>query len=438
MPTVPEALIGPPLAGLEHIQFGHFSDNNRTPTQKEYWTEAQSLFEAKKYTESLQVFLQYLFDKKEAAVAWHTTDDGILHFELSQGTRLISGTFDGRFLHAAAPLARTRKAGTAVMRRLLELNYELRYTSVGMSSDGIFYLVFDTDAETASPHKLFAGLEELAIKADRQDDSLLTDFKDLEVVGEAIIEPLSEQELKTKELAFRNWIQHALQMADTFDVDTYAGAIAELYLTTIYRLDFLLSPDGRLMLEIERISGLYWRQKDKAVVLRNREIKAALEQLLQWPSEDLRQCLHRTRSTFSLTDNPQPDKMRDHITGSLRSSETYEARHQKQLAACLLEYGPLYNLYLYSMPDVIRDLSIVLFAVWHPRYFNDLGLEKPFYDIQTHKLSEKHIKDTVQALIKPWKETFPSLAFDLSKVSFRSRYEFGRSYAAQLAQVIIQ
>lgn len=435
---VEERLSGPPFAGIEQVQFGHYSDNNRTPDQKSLWGAAEQLFNEGKYLRSIETLLRYLNNEKQNPVLWSVDEKGKLHFRIAQGSSLVKGTFDGAFVHACVPLARTDAPGTAVMRRLLELNYELRYTSVGLDEKGIFHFVFDTDAATASPYKLFEGLEELAIKADRQDDSLLSDFADLKPSPRAPVEALSAQELDAKWKAFKTWIGRALRLADSFDNDTYAGAIAHVYLCTVYELDFLLSPDGRLMLELERISGLYWKQKEgTSLVWRNSQMRSALEALLKWKKEDLAACLHRTRSTFSLTDNPRPEKMRDNILTALRDADTYQSRRQPELALKLVLFGPLYNRYLYSLPDVISNLTLILCAVAHPRYFADLGLEKPFYNADTGDLDEGHIKATVRALIARAKEAFPSVAFDLSKVDFSDRFLFGKTYAAQLAQVII-
>lgn len=435
---VEERLTHPPLEGIAHIRFGHYSDNNRTPAQKSLWGEAEKLFEAEHYKESIEMLLRYLYDEQEKAVTWTTDKEGILHFRIAQGSSLVKGTFDDAFIHACVPLARAENPGTAVMRRLLELNYELRYTSVGLDDKGIFHFVFDTSAATASPYKLFEGLQELALKADRQDDSLLSDFSGLKPMPRAPVEKLPDDELEAKWKAFQRWIQHSLDLAASFDNDTYAGAIAHIYLCTIYKLDFLLSTDGRLMLELERISGLYWKQKEgTALVLRNQQMRAALTALLSWTKEDLSASLHRTRNTFALTDNPRPEKMRDNILTALRDADTYQSRQQGELALKLIAFGPLYNRYLYSLPDVVSNLTLILCAVLHPRYFADLGLKQAFFDPETNKLDQDLIKATVRALIASGKEAFPNLALDLSQVNFNDRFIFGKTYAAQLAQLVI-
>ncbi len=426
-----------PFSGLEEMQWGHYSDNNRTPEQKALWGEADVLFNEEKYAEALETFLHYLRDE-EGSVSWHKDEtDGKLHFQIAQGSSFIEGVFDGAFIHACVPLASSPNPGTAVMRRLLELNYELRYTSVGLDEKSVFHFVFDTDAATASPHKLFEGLQELALKSDRQDDSLTTDFRDLEAVPHAPVDVMPERELAAKWKAFQRWTERALQLADTLDRDLYAEAIARIYLCAVYRLDFLLSPEGRLMLELEKISGYYRKQPDKPLIQRNQQMRTALQGLLSWSREEVTQCLHRTRSTFSVTDPPKADRMRENILSALRDAAVYEARKQPELVLQMIEFGPLYDRYLFTLPDAVSGLTLLLCAVLHPRFFTDLGLRDDFYDIGTQKLNEPLIKATVGELISSGKAVSPTLSFDLSKVDFSSRAAFGASYAAQLAVVVI-
>jgi len=72
---------------------------------------------------------------------------------------------------------------TAVMRRLLEMNFSLFYTRSAMDENNTLCLVFDSEVSAASPNKLYYGMRELATKADRLDDMLLADFSNLKPVG---------------------------------------------------------------------------------------------------------------------------------------------------------------------------------------------------------------------------------------------------------------
>jgi hypothetical protein len=426
-----------PLPGLETIQFGHFSDTNNSPAHTEKRTTAIELFRSKKYRDSLQSLLDWIQSERGGnAVKWKETGPDSFDFILHQSTRLIEGNFDGKFLHACVPLAKSDAPGTAVMRRMLELNNDLQYTSAGLDKEGIFYLVFDTDADTASPQKVFNGLRELALVADRQDDDLRIAFPDLLPVPSAPITQLPAGELEVKSTYFHKWIGDTLAEAENLDMDAYAGAIAHLLLTLVYRLDLLLSPDGRLMLELEQISNLYWADKDeKTLVSRNAAMLKAVHKLQSWTTDDLAAGLHLTEDTFAGHPPPNLQKVRDTIVVALRDAAVYAERSQPFLELTLLEYGPLANQYLYAMPDLVRDLTLIQQAVLHPHFFADLGMSVRFYDEASDKVDAEAVARAVGAALQEWKVVFPRADIDFSKINFTSRAEFAGTFAAQLSVI---
>ncbi len=419
------------------MQFGHFSDTNNSPAHTEKRTKAIELFRAKKYRDSLQTLLDWIQSERGGSgVKWQETGPETFDFTMHQSTRLIEGNFDGKYLHACVPLAKSETPGTAVMRRMLELNNDLQYTSAGIDADGTFYLVFDTDADTASPQKVFNGLRELALVADRQDDDLRAAFPELLPAPSAPIKPLPAKELEVKSTYFHKWIGETLAEAENLDMDAYAGAIAHLLLTLVYRLDLLLSPDCRLMLKLEEISNLYWADKDeKTLVSRNAAMLKAVRKLQSWTIDDLAACLHLTEDTFAGHPPPSLDKARDNIAVALRDANVYANRSQPFLERTLLEYGPLANQYLYAMPNLVRDLTLIQQAVLHPHFFADLGLQTTFYDEARDKVNAEAVARAVGAALQEWKAVFPRADMDFSRINFTSRAEFAGTFAAQLSVI---
>ena len=62
-----------PLEDVPSIQFGRYSDNNKTVQKVEKWNEAESLFKEKRYHDSIQAFFDYLRDEDADNVS-HTRD----------------------------------------------------------------------------------------------------------------------------------------------------------------------------------------------------------------------------------------------------------------------------------------------------------------------------------------------------------------------------
>src|SRR6185436_10282130 len=153
------------------IFFGRYSDNNKPVEKVNRWTDADSLFKEKKYTESFDAFFEYLRDDSVDNVV-HERNEAEGRFQLFQGSKIIRGTYNQELLHAEVSLAKMPQPNMPVMRRLLEMNFTLYYSRYAMNEEKLC-MRFDSDIETANPSKLYYGLKELATKADKQDDLLV-------------------------------------------------------------------------------------------------------------------------------------------------------------------------------------------------------------------------------------------------------------------------
>jgi hypothetical protein len=161
-----------------NIFFGRYSDNNKPVAKVNRWTDADNLFKEKKYGESLDAFFDYLRDDTIQNVVYERNGtEGRFHFY--QGSKIVRGEFNNEFLRADVTLAKMPQPSVPVMRRLLEMNFNLYYSRYALDGERLC-MNFDSDIETASPSKLYYGLKELSTKADKQDDLLVQDFTILE------------------------------------------------------------------------------------------------------------------------------------------------------------------------------------------------------------------------------------------------------------------
>src|SRR6266480_2193451 len=134
------------------VRFGRYSDNNKTVYKISRWTEAEKLFKENKRVECLDAFFDYLKDDEENNVIYERNGtDG--KFELFQGSKIVRGEYNDQFLKAEVTLARMPKPSTPVMRRLLEMNFNLFYSRFAMDNDRL-NMRFDSDMSTATPNKL--------------------------------------------------------------------------------------------------------------------------------------------------------------------------------------------------------------------------------------------------------------------------------------------
>ncbi|HEX6427609.1 MAG TPA: hypothetical protein VF008_07995, partial [Niastella sp.] len=233
------------------ISFGRYSDNNKTIEKVRRWTDADNLFKQQAYYDSIDAFFDYLADDKQRNVILQRTNETGT-FQIFQGSKIVRGEFDKESLKAEITLAKMPQASVPVMRRLLEMNFTLYYSRYALDNDRLC-MRFDSDIKTANPNKLYYGLKELAIKADKLDDLLVQEFAALQTVDTEHIIEIPQKEKDVKYDFMMLWIRETLDYIASLDADKFSGGIAYLLLALAFRIDYLICPDGKLLNELEKV-----------------------------------------------------------------------------------------------------------------------------------------------------------------------------------------
>jgi hypothetical protein len=424
------------FGGLDGIRFGRYSDNNKTTKKTESWHKAEDLFKEKKYNESFKAFFDYLGDDEEHNVRFHQKDDKFV-FELVQGSKKITGKCNGKTIVACAPLAKMPEPHTAVMRRLLDMNFGFYYIRTALDDENVLSMIFDTDVTSANINKMYYGLRELATKADKLDDLLIADFSTLQPAGTEHLEKPAERELEIKYRYFTKWLDEGLKRVDELNYDSFSGAIAYLLPVILYRIDFLMTPEAKMLSELERISGIYWnRKEDTTLVERNQLMKDAIRKMhAEMTREQFDANMYRVKATFSFNTPPKPEKIKDNIYSANKDSRWYVENKYPDIAVTLVEYGVLYNQFIYSMPAILTELATVFMAVLHAEYFKELGMKEPLYDPEKNEFSTKLIEHAVESITAKHNEKFPGLKWNNSRIKYDSLYEFAVSFSEQMANL---
>jgi hypothetical protein len=427
------------FAGLEGKSFGRYSDNNKSLAKTQSWYKSEDLFKEKKYHESFAAYFEYLRDDEEDNV--HFKQEGeTFTFDLLQGSKKVSGKCDGKSIICCVPLASMPDPNIAVMRRLLDMNFNLYYSRTALKEDGTLYMIFDTDVNSASTSKMYYAMRELATKADRQDDILLADFNTLKPVGTEHITPLTEDELEFKYRYFKQWIEQGLAKIEELNQDSFSGAIAYLLPGILYRIDFLIVPEAKILAEIERVSGIYWKRKeDTTLVERNQMMKDSIRKMLDTiTKEQFAASVYHSKSTFAISAPPKPDKMRENIYNANRDSQWYINNKYPELALALVEYGLVYNQFTYSMPSILTELTSVFMAVRHGEYYRECGMKAVLYNATDNKFDKQTIEGAVDGILSRYREKFKSLKWDFSRMKYDSLYEFAISYTELMTNINLE
>lgn len=412
------------------VIFGRYSDNNKTPAKVNRWTDADNHFKEKKYPESLDAFFDYLTDERAGNVIYERNGaEG--RFSIFQGSKIVRGNFSPEGLSAEVTLARMPQPSVPVMRRLLELNFNLYYSRYAMEADRLC-MRFDTETISASPSKLYYGLKELATRADKQDDLLVQDFSNLVSSDTEHITPLPDAEKEVKYRFLQQWIKETLETIATLDADKFSGAHAYLLLSLIYRIDYLVAPEGKLLYHLERIHGIYFKKDERPVTEKNRDMAEEFRKMLALPAEEVYSNLFRSKYTFAIV-APQAFKtIGESIHAANQNMVWYRDNNYPAIASRITEYGISYCQYSYSLPQAITQLFHLYMQVNYADYFGALGYSHLYYNPATNRFDEDGISSRIYAIQQEWKEKYPLMDFKTQNLRFDSLVNFNLTFTNEM------
>ena len=242
-----------------------------------------------------------------------------------KGRKKITGFANQKNLRAEAKIAKAESLNVGFMRRLIEQNFELMYSRFALDPNGNLTIVFDTYTLDGSPYKLYYALREVAIKADKQDDLLLDEFKMLQPVDTSHLIDLPVEEKEAKYNYIQSQINGVLDEIEhgKLDKNKYSKGINTLIIDLVYRLDYLIKPEGHMMEALERIHRLNLTNDGKSTILKNQLLIKELQKLVNRPKDEFFKEMYSVTSTFGITSPVSHDRVVGFIDGELHNMDWY-------------------------------------------------------------------------------------------------------------------
>ena len=413
------------------INFGRYSDNNKTLEKIARWTDADNLYKEKKYTESIDAFFDYLRDDAANNVILNR-NGADFSFEIYQGSKIVRGKGNAAHLQAEVSLAKMPQPSVPVMRRLLEQNFSLYYSRYSLDGERLC-MRFDSDIDTANPNKLYYALKELATKADKQDDLLVQDFSSLQALDTEHITAIPEEEKETKFVFVQKWISETLQYAQALDAEKFSGGIAYLLLALAFRIDYLICPEGSLQAELEKIPILYFTKDEKPATEKNAAIIDAFIQLQARSREEFFEGLFRNKSSFTIVAPQNQGSVTDAINGANNNLVWYRDNDYPLIAKQIAEYGISYCQYSYSLPRPLSELFQLMMQVNYADYFIALGFTEEYYDGSKNKFNSEKIIAAINNIESNWQKKYPKFDCKTDNLKFDNMLNFNHSFTGELA-----
>ncbi|CAH0998796.1 hypothetical protein LEM8419_00128 [Neolewinella maritima] len=411
-------------------RFGRYTDAYKSKAKHAAYTRAADAFEEHDFLDSVEAFLEYLSDEAEENVKWQRRGETV-YFELYQGSKRVTGLADTAHLRASARIARLTTLNGELLQRLTAMNYALKYSRFALDDDDCLTIIFDTPVHDASPYKLYYALKEMALRADKQDDLLLHEFEHaLSPVEVTHLAPIPAPEKAVKLDFLRQHIQSLLDYLDSGQLDPqeHPGAVAYLLLDLVYRLDYLLTPEGYTMEALERMHRMYFAREDaQSVNHKNERLLDELQQLLERAPEDFGEELYAGKSTFGITLPVSHDRLATLINNELPNLDWYQDNGYPEVACAIPGYIVGYALFNYAIPLPDRALLHLYYRVTEEAYFLQLGFTERYLD-KAGRPNKRSIRSAVNRIVKQHEEAFPWFSPDTSELSYANLLEFSQTY----------
>jgi len=426
-----------PLADdVYETAFGRYTDAYKLPAQYEAWDRAIENFEKQEYKNALLDFVEYIRGTEPANVLMY--DDKQVHFDIWQGSKTIEVRVKNGVVLVECRIASTTQMNIGFMRRLLDLNYELKYVRYGLTDENVIVLLFDTLLSDASPYKLYFALKEMAIHADKQDDLLIHEFTFLSPILSGKIVPATQNEIIHKTTYFMRWIDQALQLVDhgRLKIEQYPAANGYIMLALIYKLDYLIRPEGALVDRVEQIHKNYFAQDQKNLQHKLKHMRQELAKLRQLNKDEIAKEIYHTVSTFGITTPASPSALNELMDREFHALQWYLDHDYTDYAQAIVEYIAGISLFNYALPLPVKDLLHMLFRTTEWAFFTGIR----GYESLVHKgLPDRtSIREELVRLEKLHQKNYPALVLDHKLLKYDSILAFSYSLLRMIRSLQLQ
>ena len=415
--------------------FGRFSDAYKEKDKYGYWNKAMSHFDKKEYRPAVEAFFHFITDEKLQNVVLEQTDEQI-SFKILQGSKIITGVFNRDGLRAKCLVARTSDLNIGMLRKFVELNYELEYSRFALGPDNGLYALMDAHIDECSPYKLYHGLKEMALHVDKEDDILVAEFEGMSAVNFEHVKAMDPAEADIRYKYLQDSVSRVLALPAQLPLNTdkYPGALTYLYLDCYYMLDYLIRPEGRLLEGIESVHRAYFANQQD-VLRKARDLEIGLTKIGKISRKEFGEEMYHTVHTFGITEASQHDNLVKMFANEAKNLEWYiDNEHWVYAnAVCGFIFG--FTSYNYAFPEPVRDLIYMYYHIRANDFFRDLGYTDWFWVKFGEELEGCNIEDFMDRIIDYHDKNYPHLVKNPTKISFDNFTQFSRSLLKYIAHM---
>ena len=416
------------------IPFGRFSDAYKSDAQQQAFDRSLEAFEQGEHLAAYHDFFTFLKDEeaKVPNISWQESN-GEIRFEMWQGSQHITGFANAEKVKAVSKVAYAVDLNVGFMRRLMEVNFNLKFSRFALDNDNNLCIVFDTNTVDGSPLKILQALRELAIHADKQDDLLLSEFAVLSPAVERNHAEIPNEEKEAKYAYICRSIEAAFQEIDKGrpDANAYPGSYAYLLLALAFRLDYLVTPEGVMMDLLEKVYAAYFTKNNLTPQVKLHQMRRELQILHDRPKAELFKEMYRTRSTFGANPAVPHGTIASFIAGELPNMEWPLQQGHDLLAMAVPQYIVGFTLFHQAPPKPDLEFLHLFLQITEGAFFRELGFQISFTDAEG-RLQKVEILKEIKQITERNRALYTRLRPDITRLDFASQTLFAKSYLMML------
>lgn len=419
---------------LPQIQFGRLHEPVKSTSKFLLWEESSEDFNNEKYLLSYRKLLEFLSSESQQNVKYHTHKDKIV-FSIYQGSKIISGFANFNKLVAEAKIVKIKAPSERLFLYLLEENYKFKYARFAIDADKNIMLKFDTLVEDGSPNKVYEALKELSMEADKKDDWLMHTFPQVEPINHTIHRAVSDEEKQIKFQFFKNVISQVLHEVDhgNLNGENFPGAKSFLLLDAIYKLDFLIKPEGRIMDSIQQIHGLYFNDHLMNVHEKNNHIVQYFRSFMDISYDDFSKEIYEVNITFGKSLPEGHQRLVEIIDAQMLDLQWYSDHGYPQYSKAIGGYVIGFSLYSYDLPELDQALLLLYFQIIENDFFAALGIKNNF--VEANVLHKKNIITAVKEIKKVFVNPEIMMSTPEKCLQFDDMHHFIKSYLMMVRNI---
>ncbi len=414
------------------VEFGKYIQPFDQPSSNEKYKQAVELYRKGKALDAYAMLFEFLTDPEQQNLSF-TKSNHKIDFELYQGSKKITGQITEHNINALALVASYEGTLPVTLTDLLlQENHKLKYSKFAVDASNLS-MHYSALTKITGPEDLYKGLRELAIFADSYDDILVERYSNLKPVNIQHIMPLSDKEVSVRIDFLRQWIKSTVNLVEKLARDKYSkeqnkGLIGYLLLGVIYKIYYLLAPEGVLLDFLKQMDSVYWSEGE-TILQKNDYVLSSLEELLAKPDDYFRKSLYKVKSTFSVVEPVKNSKIIDFVSSELETANWLKSQN-RTLYLRVCEYIIGYLNFHVALKSLHQELLNVLWRLLNDDYFLALGYSVNF--LSRNKLNSFAIEYQINRILNKYQ----TKAFRASRLDYSMLPEFVKSFLLEFINLL--